>query len=189
MREHVIAHGDLQHGNIIVQDDGTIRLVDYDGCYVPELAGLKSNEKSALALIIILPTALAVLALLGGFAKVVFGFQSAPVIQEYVQVQNNLKAAEDHPVDESTKRFNTIREWLKKGLRSYDSRRYGAAMEYYQRGLDLDKGGTSVIDAREKGMAYMNLADCKRHENFGGFLKIRSKRFLILQCRCLLRAC
>lgn len=44
MRTHGIAHGDLQHGNIIVQSDGSIRLVDYDGCFVPELSGLKSNE-------------------------------------------------------------------------------------------------------------------------------------------------
>lgn len=30
-----IAHGDLQHGNIIVADDGSILLVDYDSVYVP----------------------------------------------------------------------------------------------------------------------------------------------------------
>lgn len=39
-----IAHGDLQHGNILVLPDGHILLVDYDGMYVPEMAGLCSNE-------------------------------------------------------------------------------------------------------------------------------------------------
>ncbi len=37
------AHGDLQHGNIIMTKDG-IRLVDYDGMFVPSLTGLLSNE-------------------------------------------------------------------------------------------------------------------------------------------------
>jgi serine/threonine protein kinase len=32
-----IAHGDLQHGNILVTQSGQIRLVDYDGMYVPAL--------------------------------------------------------------------------------------------------------------------------------------------------------
>lgn len=39
-----IAHGDLQHGNILVTDDGQIKLVDYDGCFVPSLQGKTSNE-------------------------------------------------------------------------------------------------------------------------------------------------
>ncbi len=38
-----IAHGDLQHGNIIVQASD-LRLVDYDGTFVPTLAGQSSNE-------------------------------------------------------------------------------------------------------------------------------------------------
>ena len=38
-----IAHGDLQHGNIIVTNEG-LRLVDYDGMFVPGLEGLKSHE-------------------------------------------------------------------------------------------------------------------------------------------------
>ena len=38
-----IAHGDLQHGNIIVANEG-IRLVDYDGMFVPEMSGMASNE-------------------------------------------------------------------------------------------------------------------------------------------------
>jgi hypothetical protein len=39
-----IGHGDLQHGNLLVAPDGTLRLVDYDGMYVPRLAGLPSAE-------------------------------------------------------------------------------------------------------------------------------------------------
>jgi hypothetical protein len=38
-----IAHGDLQHGNLIVSN-GELKLVDYDGMFVPPLAGWKSNE-------------------------------------------------------------------------------------------------------------------------------------------------
>lgn len=38
-----IAHGDLQHGNVIVLDDA-LKLVDYDGMYVPALAGRASHE-------------------------------------------------------------------------------------------------------------------------------------------------
>lgn len=38
-----IAHSDLQHGNVIVTDSG-LRLVDYDGMYVPDLKGRNSNE-------------------------------------------------------------------------------------------------------------------------------------------------
>jgi uncharacterized protein YjbI with pentapeptide repeats len=34
-----IAHGDLQHGNIMVDDHGELKLVDYDGMYVPALHG------------------------------------------------------------------------------------------------------------------------------------------------------
>ncbi|MBX3135462.1 hypothetical protein KF707_04460 [Candidatus Obscuribacterales bacterium] len=38
-----IAHGDLQHGNIIVNAEG-LRLVDYDAFFVPELSGQLSLE-------------------------------------------------------------------------------------------------------------------------------------------------
>ena len=38
-----IAHGDLQHGNILVVN-GEFRLIDYDGMYVPDLTGQSSNE-------------------------------------------------------------------------------------------------------------------------------------------------
>lgn len=39
-----IAHGDLQHGNIIVVAGDRIRLVDYDGMYVPALKGFRMPE-------------------------------------------------------------------------------------------------------------------------------------------------
>jgi hypothetical protein len=39
-----IAHGDLQHGNVLVVN-GQFRLVDYDAMYVPGLAGRTSPEK------------------------------------------------------------------------------------------------------------------------------------------------
>lgn len=39
-----IAHGDLQHGNIMVTKNGELRLVDYDGMFVPSMQGWKSNE-------------------------------------------------------------------------------------------------------------------------------------------------
>jgi hypothetical protein len=38
-----MAHGDLQHGNILMQNDQII-LIDYDGMYVPGLNGMPSNE-------------------------------------------------------------------------------------------------------------------------------------------------
>ena len=38
-----IAHGDLQHGNILVTGGG-LHLIDYDGMFVPALAGDQSNE-------------------------------------------------------------------------------------------------------------------------------------------------
>lgn len=38
LHEKEIAHGDLQHGNILVQD-GKIKLVDYDSLFVPGLEG------------------------------------------------------------------------------------------------------------------------------------------------------
>lgn len=42
---HGIAHGDLQHGNLLVASDDTLRLVDYDGMYVPALAGMGGTER------------------------------------------------------------------------------------------------------------------------------------------------
>ena len=43
LREAGIAHGDLQHGNIIVEG-GRLRLVDLDGMFVPALKGFKASE-------------------------------------------------------------------------------------------------------------------------------------------------
>ena len=39
LQEIGIAHGDLQHGNIMVDEEGELKLVDYDGMYVPALQG------------------------------------------------------------------------------------------------------------------------------------------------------
>ena len=39
-----LAHGDLQHGNILVTPQGQIKLVDYDAMYVPALHGAKCTE-------------------------------------------------------------------------------------------------------------------------------------------------
>jgi hypothetical protein len=38
-----VAHGDLQHGNILVRS-GSIQLVDYDGMWVPALRGRHATE-------------------------------------------------------------------------------------------------------------------------------------------------
>lgn len=40
-----ISHGDLQHGNILVRNDGSLVLVDYDSMYVPALNGYKDEIK------------------------------------------------------------------------------------------------------------------------------------------------
>ena len=39
-----IAHNDLQHGNVMVQRDDAIRLVDYDGIFLPRFHGEASPE-------------------------------------------------------------------------------------------------------------------------------------------------
>jgi serine/threonine protein kinase len=48
LREAQIAHADLQHGNVLLvpQEHGALalRLIDYDGMYVPSLAGTRSGE-------------------------------------------------------------------------------------------------------------------------------------------------
>ncbi len=44
LRAAQIAHGDLQHGNILVTPTG-LRLIDYDGMYVPSLNGCVSHEE------------------------------------------------------------------------------------------------------------------------------------------------
>ena len=38
------AHGDLKPDNILVKDDGTLVIVDYDGMYVPAMKGQKARE-------------------------------------------------------------------------------------------------------------------------------------------------
>ncbi len=43
LRRHQIAHGDLQHGNVLVTG-GELKLIDYDGMYVPGLRGRQSAE-------------------------------------------------------------------------------------------------------------------------------------------------
>lgn len=43
MKNAGIAHGDLQHGNILVVNN-KLRLIDYDGMYVPALHGMTSHE-------------------------------------------------------------------------------------------------------------------------------------------------
>lgn len=44
LEEAGIAHGDLQHGNVLIDGDGALRLVDYDTMYVPALKGRRSPE-------------------------------------------------------------------------------------------------------------------------------------------------
>lgn len=39
-----IAHGDLQHGNILITDDDAIHLLDYDDMIVPDVLGLANRE-------------------------------------------------------------------------------------------------------------------------------------------------
>jgi hypothetical protein len=39
LQESDFAHGDLQHGNVLVDQDGQLRLVDFDGVWIPQLAG------------------------------------------------------------------------------------------------------------------------------------------------------
>ena len=44
-----IAHGDLEHGNILVLPNASLKLVDYDSIFVPAMKalGLKSNERGS----------------------------------------------------------------------------------------------------------------------------------------------
>ena len=43
-----IAHGDLQHGNLLVTPSGELKLIDYDGMFVPGLANIGACEKGHL---------------------------------------------------------------------------------------------------------------------------------------------
>ncbi|RAU20354.1 serine/threonine protein kinase [Paramagnetospirillum kuznetsovii] len=38
-----VAHGDLKHDNVLVGQDGALKLIDYDSMYLPELRGLPST--------------------------------------------------------------------------------------------------------------------------------------------------
>jgi WD40 domain-containing protein/protein kinase-like protein len=40
-----IGHCDLQHGNVLVDSSNSVKLIDYDGMYVPSLRGRGSHEK------------------------------------------------------------------------------------------------------------------------------------------------
>ncbi|MFQ5855309.1 MAG: hypothetical protein ACE5LU_06675, partial [Anaerolineae bacterium] len=46
LQQRRVAHGDLQHGNILVMPDGALNLVDYDGMFVPAMRqqGLTAAE-------------------------------------------------------------------------------------------------------------------------------------------------
>ena len=44
LRQNKIAHADLQHGNVMVSPQGQLRLVDYDGMFVPALQGRRASE-------------------------------------------------------------------------------------------------------------------------------------------------
>ena len=39
LHKYHISHGDLQHGNILIDDNDNLFLIDYDSVYVPELQG------------------------------------------------------------------------------------------------------------------------------------------------------
>ena len=47
LQQQPIAHGDLKHDNIIVCPDGQLKLIDYDGIFVPALKGRKANEQGS----------------------------------------------------------------------------------------------------------------------------------------------
>jgi hypothetical protein len=39
LREHQLAHGDLQHGNVMITPEAEFKLIDYDGMYTPAFRG------------------------------------------------------------------------------------------------------------------------------------------------------
>lgn len=45
LHKYKISHGDLQHGNILIDNSGSIHLIDYDSVYIPELDGCSDNIK------------------------------------------------------------------------------------------------------------------------------------------------
>lgn len=44
LAKHRIAHGDLQHGNVLITEQGEFKLVDYDAMFVPSRAGRTCPE-------------------------------------------------------------------------------------------------------------------------------------------------
>jgi serine/threonine protein kinase len=46
LQEAEFAHGDLQHGNILVDQEGQLRLVDFDGVWIPALASKAAPTES-----------------------------------------------------------------------------------------------------------------------------------------------
>ena len=44
LEQYQIGHGDLQHGNIMVMPNNDIKLIDYDGMYIPDFKGQSSHE-------------------------------------------------------------------------------------------------------------------------------------------------
>jgi hypothetical protein len=44
LQQHGAAHGDLQHGNLLVSAEGMLKLIDYDGMFVPGLSGREGHE-------------------------------------------------------------------------------------------------------------------------------------------------
>ena len=44
LQQRGIAHNDLQHDNVMIQGDGAVRLVDYDGIFLPQYRGQGSPE-------------------------------------------------------------------------------------------------------------------------------------------------
>lgn len=44
LQEWNMAHNDLQEGNLLIDDQDRITLIDYDGMFVPALEGLEANE-------------------------------------------------------------------------------------------------------------------------------------------------
>jgi hypothetical protein len=45
--QNEMAHGDLKHDNMIISDSGEITLIDYDGMFVPTLAGKEAFEEGS----------------------------------------------------------------------------------------------------------------------------------------------
>ena len=48
MEQSKIAHGDLQSKNIMIQKDLTLKLIDYDGMFIPELRNQSSQESGTI---------------------------------------------------------------------------------------------------------------------------------------------